>query len=101
MGVVPLTPEEVDHVAMLARLGLDDEERERLRVELSAILDHVSRLQAIDTRDVDETTHASGAVNVWREDEPRPPMGAGPVLAEAPGSDGEWFVVGAIQDVDA
>lgn len=95
---MPLTPDEVDHVAMLARLGLDAEERERLALELGAILDHVSRLAAIDTSHVAETAHIGGLVNVWREDDERPPLGREAALANAPDQDGEYFRVGAIQE---
>ena len=44
-----LTLEEVEHIAELARLELTDEEKERYRQQLSAILDYVARLQALDT----------------------------------------------------
>jgi len=95
---MPLTDAEVAHVAMLARLGLDDEERSRLGAELSAIIDHVSRLQQVDTSTVDETATVGTLVNVWRDDEPEPPFGVEAALANAPDSDGEYFRVGAIQE---
>ncbi len=93
-----LTPDEVAHVAMLARLGLDDEERERLAVELGAILEHISKLNQVDTSQVAETAQVGGLVNVWREDEDRPPMGQRAALANAPDHDGRHFRVGAIQE---
>ncbi len=52
---MPLSPDEVAHVAMLARLGLDDEERRRIGAELDLILDHISALQRADISDVPET----------------------------------------------
>lgn len=94
-----LTPEEVAHVAMLARLGLDEEERARLGAELGAILDHVSRLGALDISQVPETAQVGGLVNVWREDEERPRLGQEAALGNAPDRDGGWFRVGAIQEV--
>jgi len=93
-----LTPEQVAHVAMLARLGLGETERERLGAELSAILDHISRLQEVDTSQVAETAQVGTLVNVWRDDEPQPSLGAEKALANAPQSDGMYFVVGAIQE---
>jgi aspartyl-tRNA(Asn)/glutamyl-tRNA(Gln) amidotransferase subunit C len=95
---MPLTPDEVDHVAMLARLGLTAEEKARLAVELGAILDHVSRLNQVDTSQVAETAHIGGLVNVWREDEERPSLGRAAALANAPDHDDEFFRVGAIQE---
>ena len=65
---------------------------------LSAIIDHVSRLQRVDTSAVDETATVGTLVNVWRDDEPEPPFGVEAALANAPDSDGEYFRVGAIQE---
>ena len=92
-----LTRDQIAHVAMLARLGLDDAEQERIGGQLSAILDHISRLQEIDTSHVVETAQVGTLVNVWREDRPEPSIGADKALANAPESDGSYFVVGAIQ----
>ncbi|HVS44770.1 MAG TPA: Asp-tRNA(Asn)/Glu-tRNA(Gln) amidotransferase subunit GatC [Candidatus Dormibacteraeota bacterium] len=95
---MPLTPDEVAHVAKLARLGLTEEERARLAVELGAIIDHVSALDRVDTSQVAETAQVGGLVNVWREDEERPPFGREAALANAPDHDDEFFRVGAIQE---
>ena len=83
---------------MLARLGLDDEERARFGAQLEAILDHISRLQQVDTSDVAETAQVSGLVNVMRDDVCAPSLGAARALANAPVTDGNHFVVGAIQE---
>ncbi|HEX3606487.1 MAG TPA: Asp-tRNA(Asn)/Glu-tRNA(Gln) amidotransferase subunit GatC [Candidatus Dormibacteraeota bacterium] len=95
---MPLTDDEVAHVAMLARLGLTEEERARLAVELGAIIDHVSALERVDTSAVAETAHIGGMVNVWREDVERPPIDRAAALANAPDQDGSCFRVGAIQE---
>ncbi len=44
-----LTLKEVEHIALLARLELTQEEKERYQQQLSDILDHVAQLQALDT----------------------------------------------------
>ena len=56
-----ITREEVLHVARLARLSLPEAEAERLRGQLSAILDYVKQLDRLDTRDVVVDVHAVGA----------------------------------------
>ena len=56
-----LTLEEVEHIAGLARLELTDEEKARYREQLSAILDHVAKLQQLDTSDVPPTSGVSPA----------------------------------------
>lgn len=95
---MPLSPEDVQHVALLARLGLDDGERRRLGAELVHILDHISRLQAADISDVPETAQVGTLVNVWRDDETAPSLTQQQALANAPLTDGEHFSVGAIQE---
>jgi aspartyl-tRNA(Asn)/glutamyl-tRNA(Gln) amidotransferase subunit C len=93
-----LSRDDVAHVAMLARLGLSDAEIERIGGELDAILQAISKLDQVDTSAVAETAQVGGLVNVWREDEPRPSIGAERALANAPDRDGGHFRVGAIQE---
>lgn len=69
MAKKKLTVDEVKHVAKLANLPLSDEEIILFIIQLSAILDFVSKLQKIDTNDVGETSQVTGLENVFREDE--------------------------------
>ncbi len=95
---MPLGPDEVAHVALLARLGLGDEERRRIGAELDLILAHISALERADISDIPETAQVGNLVNVWREDEPRPSLTETQALANAPDTDGQHFRVGAIQE---
>ena len=63
-----ITREEVLHVARLARLSLLEAEAERLREQLSAILDYVKQLDRLDTRDVVPTSHAVETGTPFRND---------------------------------
>ncbi len=92
-----LSRADVDHVATLARLGLSDAEKDRLLGELEAILDHIARLQQVDTSTLAETAQVGDLVNVMRLDEPEEPLGAAAALRNSPATDGGHFVVGAIQ----
>ena len=74
----------VRHVARLARLRLAPGEEERMRAELSGILEHVDRIQSLDLDDVPPTTHVVELQNVLREDEPRPALTQEEALREAP-----------------
>lgn len=86
--------ETVRHVARLARLHLEPEELERMRAELSGILDHVDRIQSLDLDDVPPTTHVIALENVLRDDEPRPSLPVETALREAPRAvDGRFAVV--------
>ncbi|MDX9892825.1 MAG: Asp-tRNA(Asn)/Glu-tRNA(Gln) amidotransferase subunit GatC [Patescibacteria group bacterium] len=64
-----LTRDEVKHIAHLARLRLNDEEVERYTTQLSAILEYVEQLQAVDTTGVEPTAQVTGLENVTRLDE--------------------------------
>jgi aspartyl-tRNA(Asn)/glutamyl-tRNA(Gln) amidotransferase subunit C len=63
-----LTQEEVEHIAHLARLELTTEEKKRYREQLSAILDHVARLQDLDTADIPPTASVLPLRSVLRPD---------------------------------
>lgn len=93
-----LSPEAVDHVALLARLGLTTEERERMREQLSSILDHVERLQEVDTEAISPTAQVITLSNVMRPDVARPSLSLAEVLANAPQSEDGMFKVNAVLD---
>lgn len=83
---------------MLARLGLDDDERRRFGAQLEAILEHISKLQQVDTSEVSEMAQVGDLVNVMRDDFSEPSLGAELALRNAPLRDDRYFVVGAIQE---
>ena len=88
-----ITREEVLHVAKLASLELTDDEVERLTVELSAILEAVSKVSELDLADVPPTSHPLELVNAWAEDEPRPSLPLDEAFANAPAREGDLFKV--------
>ena len=90
---MPISRDEVLHVARLARLALTEEEVERLTDELGAILDAVGVVAELDLTDVPPTSHPLDLVNVWDEDEPRPSLPLEDVFANAPERDGDLFRV--------
>jgi len=91
-----LTREEVRHVAELAKLGMTEDEEALFREQLSAILDHAQRLQALDTEDVPPTAHSIPLRNVFREDEVRPSLPQEDILANAPHKEDGSFKVQAV-----
>jgi aspartyl-tRNA(Asn)/glutamyl-tRNA(Gln) amidotransferase subunit C len=93
MSDVKITLAEVEHVARLARLALDADEKERMRSQLDAILGYVEQLRRIDTEGVEPTAHVLPLVNVLREDEVRPSYPVDAMLANAPDAqDGQFRV---------
>jgi aspartyl-tRNA(Asn)/glutamyl-tRNA(Gln) amidotransferase subunit C len=88
-----ISPDEVRHVAQLARLTLTDEELARFGDQLSAILEAVGKVSELDLADVPPTAHPLDLVNVWAEDEPRPCLSVEEALANAPDRDNGFFRV--------
>lgn len=88
-----ITPEDVEHVARLARLALTDAEKRRIREELASILAYVDTLRSLDTAGVEPTAHVVPLVNVMREDEPGPCLPADAALGGAPDRSDAFFRV--------
>ncbi|MEK7715824.1 MAG: Asp-tRNA(Asn)/Glu-tRNA(Gln) amidotransferase subunit GatC [candidate division NC10 bacterium] len=88
-----ITREDVEHVARLARLELNDDELERMREQLNAILGYIDKLRELDVTNVEPTSHAVPLVNVMREDEVAPCLPQDQMLANAPDRVGELFRV--------
>lgn len=89
----------VDHVARLARLALSDEERERMQTELSHIIEHAERIQALDLDGVPPTSHALPLRNVMRPDEVVPSLDQADALSNAPETeDGRFKVPRILED---
>ncbi|MFI5375371.1 MAG: Asp-tRNA(Asn)/Glu-tRNA(Gln) amidotransferase subunit GatC [Candidatus Rokuibacteriota bacterium] len=85
--------EDVDHVARLARLELSAADKERMRSELDGILSYIDKLGALDTRDVEPTSHAVPVTNVMRDDVERPSLPQEDMLANAPDRHRDMFRV--------
>lgn len=93
---MPLTPEEVRHVALLARVGLSEDDLARFQGQLSQILDYFQRLQEVDTENVPPTAHTLAMHSVTRDDEPRPSFDKEDILANAPQREEDFFRVRAV-----
>ena len=75
---------DVEHVAALARLGLSEEEIERMVSQLNHILEAIATLQDVDTSAVGPTAQVIPLENVMRDDEPRDGITRDAALANAP-----------------
>ena len=93
-----LTIKEVEHVARLARLQLAPEELEKMRVQLSNILDHIDMLKEVDVSDVQPTAQVTDLLNILRADEVSTSLPREDVLANAPDQEDGMFKVKAIFD---
>lgn len=79
-----ITRDQVEHVAVLARLKLDDSEIATFTGQMDAILSYADKLSALDTDGIVPTSHAVPMENAFRSDELRPSIGAELALANAP-----------------
>jgi len=93
-----ISHEEVRHIALLARLGVAEEEVVKLREQLSNILENFEVLQQVDTSNVAPTAQSIDLQNVLREDEIAPSLTEGEVLANAPRQEESSFRVRAVLD---
>lgn len=84
---------DVEHVALLARLELTEEEKAQYAGELSRILDYVEQLSELDTTDVEPTAHPLPIRDVFRGDEQRDSLSNEEALANAPRREDGCFVV--------
>jgi aspartyl-tRNA(Asn)/glutamyl-tRNA(Gln) amidotransferase subunit C len=91
-----LSTDEVRHIALLARVGMTDEEVERMRDQLSNILGHFDSLQQLDTGAVEPTGHSVGVESVMREDRARESSTREDALANAPRREGDFVRVRAV-----
>lgn len=66
-----LTQDEVKHIALLARIGLKEEEVEKYQKGLSSVLDFFEQLQEVDTEGVEPVGQIVGRENSWRGDNGR------------------------------
>ena len=89
---------EVEHVAMLARIELTEEEKDLYSEQLSTILEFFDRLKELDTEGVPPTSHVVDLVNVYRPDHVRPGPGVEAVLRNAPDRANRFFRVPKILD---
>lgn len=80
-------------MALLARLQLSDEELDYFGGQLGQILEHIGKISAVDTSNVEPTAHAVEVTNVFREDETAPSLSQDEALANAPKAENGGFVV--------
>lgn len=84
---------QVQHVAALARLRLDEQETEEMAGELSTILDHIEAISALDLEGVEPTARIVDPGNALRPDEPHQSLARDVILAAAPETADDGFLV--------
>jgi aspartyl-tRNA(Asn)/glutamyl-tRNA(Gln) amidotransferase subunit C len=85
--------DEVERIAALARLSMDDAEIDRMQRDLAAILAFASALADVDTTGVEPTAHVIPLATPMRADAPDPAMDPARAVANAPEASDSAFVV--------
>lgn len=95
---MPLSREEVLHVARLARVGVSDADVDQLTDQLTHILDYFDILNEVDVSAVPPTAQVGGLTNVMRDDETLPSCPPEDILANAPRSEDGFFRIKAVME---
>lgn len=93
-----LSRDDVAHVAMLARIQLEEHELDTLAGQLDQIVDWVGQVNEVAADDVPPMSHPLPLVNVTRPDEVRPSLSQEDALANAPKAEDGRFGVPRILD---
>ncbi|MBI4411367.1 MAG: Asp-tRNA(Asn)/Glu-tRNA(Gln) amidotransferase subunit GatC [Deltaproteobacteria bacterium] len=88
-----ITREDVTKIAKLAKLSLDEKETERFAREMTDILQYVEKLNKLDLKDIEATSHAVSVTNVFREDEAKQSPVRDKALEQAPSAEQNMFRV--------
>jgi aspartyl-tRNA(Asn)/glutamyl-tRNA(Gln) amidotransferase subunit C len=94
---VRITEQDVQRVADLANLALNEEEISRMARDLDGILSHIEKLNELDTTDVEPMAQvlfeAASETATLRADVERAPLPNAEAVANAPVSGGGYFKV--------
>lgn len=88
-----ISNKDVEHLALLARMSVDESELESLSVQVNDILDYIDILKDADVEGVSLASGAALGVNVFRQDETRPSPGPSVTLAAAPERIDDFYLV--------
>lgn len=100
-GSPVLGPEQVAHVARLARLELGAEELERYTGQLASVLAYAAQIADLDVGDLEPMSHPLPLKNVLRADEAVPCLDRESVLGSAPAAEDHRFKVPKILSEEA
>lgn len=95
-----ITKKDVEYIAGLSQLTVDEATKEKLVNELGDILAYMEKLNELDTANVEPMMHALPMTNVFREDVVQPSIDREAALMNAPKTDGEYFLVPRILDTE-
>ena len=63
-----ISDETIEYVGILAKLELNEEEKERAKKDMGEMLDYIDKLNELDTAGIEPMSHVFPVQNVFRED---------------------------------
>ena len=63
-----ISDETIEYVGILAKLKLNEEEKERAKKDMGEMLDYIDKLNELDTAGIEPMSHVFPVQNVFRED---------------------------------
>ena len=95
-----LTKKEVEKIAELARLKLDEKEKEKFAEDLSSIIGYIQKLSEVNIEKVEPTTGGTDLESVTRQDDETKPISdpemRKQILNAAPNREEDYFKVPSI-----
>ena len=88
-----ITDETIEYVGILAKLELDEAEKEAAKKDMGRMLDYIEKLNELDTAGVEPMSHVFPVQNVFREDIVTNGDESEKTLRNAPEEKGNMFVV--------
>lgn len=88
-----ITDETIEYVGILAKLELNEAEREAAKKDMARMLDYIDKLKELDTDHVEPMSHVFPLQNVFREDEVTNGDESEKILSNAPEEQDNMFVV--------
>jgi len=83
----------IEHLARLARLSVSDNEKILFANQIDSILNYMDKLNELDTRDIEPTSHVILLNNVVREDLPKDSLDRKDALRNAPDKTDKFYRV--------
>lgn len=88
-----ISDETIEYVGILAKLELNEEEKEAAKKDMGSMLDYIDQLSELDTDGIEPMSHVFPVRNVWREDVVTNGDDREAILSNAPGSKDDMFEV--------
>ena len=96
--IMEIKDELVDHIAHLARLSFEGEDKKAIKKDLNNIIEFMEKLNKIDTHNVEPLVFMSNEINVLREDIPLSSITQEEALKNAPKKDSDYFRIPKVLD---